>query len=802
MTVKVQDKNGNKSDWVSCAKTTVTASTIPTAAVTGKYAFLEAGQPNRYYAAAQGGTAPYTYYFRLYKGNDVYQNSGWIADDNYRIDFTEAGTYTMTVKVQDKNGNKSDWVSCTRTTVTEAAAEPLSVSVTGRYTDLTVGKTNTWYADGEGGTAPYTFYYRLYKDGEIYHNSGWVADTEYDVSLDEPGDYVMHVKICDAQGNKSEFVAGGETTVEEEAALAAPTLSSVTAVSESEIRIKWKKVTGAVNYILYRSLKSSTGFEEIAVVPATSAATYTYTDTSLSPDTTYYYKVQACGNASEGELSASKSATTDEEPVDEITFSVNHAIEGDLLDKGAMRLINNNTLDENGDYPCSNWTIKSSEAWTVSASGATKWFELSATKGKAGTTKLKISVIDWTSTYQEAILTFKAGDNSYTVKIYQMADSYSECALGLSLSGWTPTYKAATKSVTVTKHGSRTFTVSVQAEQDGEDDAWLSVTKTSSKLTVSARANYGTVSRTGTVLVKCSCGQTHSLTVTQSAGAPAPTLQLTVGGSVYGPNDTYGPLANGGKDVLYVHASSTNAQRLFIQIEGANAECFDSNVTGQENDFAITIPKGLTPGTYTVTSTVTNSDVRNDTWSRKATTSFTLRVVSASGTYGSLNTAALRTQFPAGKYWCHKAGTANNAYSIMDTACTCPYRHGGSRQGSGAHPKTDGSCGCNSYHGIQCWGYANLITEKLFGSRADTWSKVSPGSADTTARREALDNVRPGDAIRYYYSGHTAVVLTVSETGFTVTDCNWTENCRIRWDASVSKDYILRNGNFWVWKHP
>ena len=82
----------------------------------------------------------------------------------------------------------------------------------------------------------------------------------------------------------------------------------------------------------------------------------------------------------------------------------------------------------------------------------------------------------------------------------------------------------------------------------------------------------------------------------------------------------------------------------------------------------------------------------------------------------------------------------------------------------------------------------------------DEWSKVSPDNDKD--RKKVLDNVRPGDAIRYYYNLHTAVVLTVSETGFTVTDCNWTENCRIRWDASVSKDYILNHGSFYVWKHP
>ena len=120
MTVKVQDAKGNKSDWVECTKTVVKASaaaSTPTVKVSGKYTDREVGQPNRYYATAQGGAAPYTYYFRLYKDDAVYHNSGWISADNYRIDFTEAGTCTMSVRVQDANGNKSDWVSGGKTVV-------------------------------------------------------------------------------------------------------------------------------------------------------------------------------------------------------------------------------------------------------------------------------------------------------------------------------------------------------------------------------------------------------------------------------------------------------------------------------------------------------------------------------------------------------------------------------------------------------------------------------------------------------------------------------------------------------------
>ena len=217
MTVKVQDANGNKTDWVECTKTVVKASaaaTNPTVKVSGKYTEREVGQPNRYYATAQGGTAPYTYYFRLYKDGAVYHNSGWITADNYRIDFTEAGTYTMTVKVQDANGNKTDWVECTKTVVKASAAVTApTVKVSGKYTEREPGQPNRYYATVQGGTAPYTYYFRLYKDGAVYHNSGWITADNYRIDFTEAGTYIMTVKVQDANGNKTDWVSGGEVSV-------------------------------------------------------------------------------------------------------------------------------------------------------------------------------------------------------------------------------------------------------------------------------------------------------------------------------------------------------------------------------------------------------------------------------------------------------------------------------------------------------------------------------------------------------------------------------------------------------------
>lgn len=71
-----------------------------------------------------------------------------------------------------------------------------------------------------------------------------------------------------------------------------PKVSSVTAVSESELKIKWTAVTGAKKYIICRKKEGTgEGWEYYARVAETTATEYT--DKGLEPDTVYYYGIIA-----------------------------------------------------------------------------------------------------------------------------------------------------------------------------------------------------------------------------------------------------------------------------------------------------------------------------------------------------------------------------------------------------------------------------------------------------------------------------------------------------------------------------
>ncbi|MCR5460166.1 MAG: leucine-rich repeat domain-containing protein [Acetatifactor sp.] len=137
---------------------------------------------------------------------------------------------------------------------------------------------------------------------------------------------------------------------------------------------------------------------------------------------------------------------------------------------------------------------------------------------------------------------------------------------------------------------------------------------------------------------------------------------------------------------------------------------------------------------------------------------------------------ALKVQFPNGRYWNHVGSEENNPEGTTDTPC-------------GRHSKVseqNKTCNYVMVHGRstnQCWGFANLLSDKLYGTYFDSW----------TNDRD-LENVKPGDVLQYGYdygvTGHTVMVLAISGDDVYVVDCNSDDHCIIRWNGIVSKKFI------------
>lgn len=72
---------------------------------------------------------------------------------------------------------------------------------------------------------------------------------------------------------------------------ATPSISSAKVIALNKIKLTWNKISGASGYYVYRSTKSSSGFELIGTV--TSGSTVTFTDTEAQYNVKYYYTVRA-----------------------------------------------------------------------------------------------------------------------------------------------------------------------------------------------------------------------------------------------------------------------------------------------------------------------------------------------------------------------------------------------------------------------------------------------------------------------------------------------------------------------------
>src|SRR5206468_995753 len=86
---------------------------------------------------------------------------------------------------------------------------------------------------------------------------------------------------------------------------APPTGLTASAVDATHIGLSWNASGGATSYKIQRSPDGSTGWAQVGTTTTTS-----FTDTGLSPATTYFYRVVASNNNGDSPPSSSVSATT------------------------------------------------------------------------------------------------------------------------------------------------------------------------------------------------------------------------------------------------------------------------------------------------------------------------------------------------------------------------------------------------------------------------------------------------------------------------------------------------------------
>lgn len=112
-----------------------------------------------------------------------------------------------------------------------------------------------------------------------------------------------YYKIRGYKTSDGETVKAGYSTVQKVTVLKKTSSISASA-TKSQVKLKWKKVSGAAKYQIYRSTKKNGTYKKIATVKS---SVLSYKDKSVSKNKTYYYKVRAVGNGVGGNTYSSYS---------------------------------------------------------------------------------------------------------------------------------------------------------------------------------------------------------------------------------------------------------------------------------------------------------------------------------------------------------------------------------------------------------------------------------------------------------------------------------------------------------------
>ena len=211
-------------------------------------------------------------------------------------DLTPETTYYYTGRAVPAFGKKSPWAPQVEATVTDAPAAPtLTANATTGQIEL------TW----SGVTDADSYHLITWTDGQ----AGWqrIGDplngnnasyTHSELTAGQTYFYQVRAVIDGIEG------AWSDTITEVPGGLAAPTLTATLAIGQ--VDLSWSEVTGADSYHLILWTEGQEQWERIGDPLSANASSYTHTE--LSTGTTYYYRVSAVINDTEGAWSNSISA--------------------------------------------------------------------------------------------------------------------------------------------------------------------------------------------------------------------------------------------------------------------------------------------------------------------------------------------------------------------------------------------------------------------------------------------------------------------------------------------------------------
>ena len=232
------------------------------------------------------GAAKYEVYRARSMNGDYIKYSTVTGTSYTNISYIESGnTYYYKVRALDANGTAGAWSSIVSVTYRAASTGTLSAPAVTGGNDSQGRPTLKWKA--VSGAAKYEVYRARSKDGDYIKYSTTTGTSYTNTSYIENGNtYYYKVRALDANGTAGPW--SDVVAVTCRLGLTAPT---VTGGNDSQGRptLKWKAVTGAAKYEVYRARSRSGEYIKYSTVTGTS-----YTNTSyIENGNTYYYKVRA-----------------------------------------------------------------------------------------------------------------------------------------------------------------------------------------------------------------------------------------------------------------------------------------------------------------------------------------------------------------------------------------------------------------------------------------------------------------------------------------------------------------------------
>lgn len=143
------------------------------------------------------------------------------------------------------------------------------------------------------GVTGYRIYRKTGKSGTykaIKKLKGANTASYADKDISPNNTYYYKIRAYKTVGKK-EYYSPYSNVIASQTTLSKPTIRSVSAVSPTKAKLSWKKTAGAQGYQIYRATSYKGKYTKVRTV--TKGSLQSCTDTNLTPNKTYYYKIRA-----------------------------------------------------------------------------------------------------------------------------------------------------------------------------------------------------------------------------------------------------------------------------------------------------------------------------------------------------------------------------------------------------------------------------------------------------------------------------------------------------------------------------